>query len=87
MRPKLVVGFAAETENIIKNAKKKIFRKHCDWIIANDVSKSDIGFESDFNEVSIIYKNKEKNIDFLSKRSKSEIAEKITDKIIENFVN
>ena len=87
LRPKLVVGFAAETENIIKNAQEKISKKHCDWIIVNDVSKSDIGFESDFNEVSIIYKNKEKNIDFLSKRSKSEIAEKITDKIIENFVN
>ena len=63
MRPKLVVWFAAETENIIKNAKEKIFRKHCDWIIANDVSKSDIGFESDFNEVSIIYKNKVEKIE------------------------
>ena len=86
LRPKLVIGFAAETENIIKNAQEKISRKHCDWIIANDVSKSDVGFESDFNEVSIIYKDKNK-IDFLSKRNKSEIAEKITDKIIENFVN
>jgi len=87
LRPKLVIGFAAETDDLIENAKKKILAKHCDWIIANDVSKSDFGFASDFNEVSILYKDKNKKIDFLKKRSKAEIAEKITDKIIENFSN
>ena len=87
LRPKLTIGFAAETENIISNAEKKISHKHCDWIIANDVSKPEIGFDSDFNEVSILYKDKNKKIDFISKRSKSEIAKKITEKIIENFSN
>ena len=80
-------GFAAETKDLIKNAKLKVEKKHCDWIIANDISRSDIGFDSEFNEVSIIYKNKVEKRDFFSKRSKSEIAEEITNKIIENFVN
>jgi len=87
LRPKLVIGFAAETESVIENAKKKLSKKHCDWIIANDVSKPGIGFNSDFNEISIIYKDKKKEMDFISKRSKSEIAESITDKIIQNFIN
>jgi len=87
LRPNLVIGFAAETENIIQNAEEKIEKKHCDWIIANDVSKENIGFNSDFNEVSIIYKNKNKKVEYLSKRSKLEIAEKITDNIIQYFTN
>ena len=58
LRPNLVIGFAAETNNIIENAEAKISKKHCDWIIANNVSKSEIGFDSEFNEVSIIYKDK-----------------------------
>ena len=57
LRPKLVIGFAAETNNLIENSKLKLSEKNCDWIIANDVSDSSIGFESDFNEVSIFYKN------------------------------
>ena len=59
LRPKLVIGFAAETNNLQENAKKKLIEKNCDWIIANDVSNKAIGFDSDFNEVSIFYKNKE----------------------------
>jgi phosphopantothenoylcysteine decarboxylase/phosphopantothenate--cysteine ligase len=58
LRPKLVIGFAAETNNIQENAKKKLIEKNCDWIIANDVSNKSIGFDSDFNEVSIFYKDK-----------------------------
>ena len=68
LRPKLTIGFAAETNDIIVNAKKKIYEKHCDWIIANDVSNPEIGFDSDFNEVSIIYKDKNKKTDFLPKK-------------------
>jgi phosphopantothenoylcysteine decarboxylase / phosphopantothenate---cysteine ligase len=86
LRPKLVLGFAAETENLLENAQKKMLTKHCDWIIANDVSKKEIGFNSDFNEISIIYKNKRK-AENISKRKKSEIAEIITKKVIENFVS
>ena len=59
LRPKLVIGFAAETNNIQENAQKKLIEKNCDWIIANDVSNKSIGFDSNFNEVSIFYKNKE----------------------------
>ena len=85
LRPKLVIGFAAETNNIIENAEAKISKKHCDWIIANDISKSEIGFDSDFNEVSIIYKDKNKKNELISKRNKSDIAVEITKRILENF--
>jgi len=85
LRPNLVIGFAAETNNIIENAEAKISKKHCDWIIANDVSKSEIGFDSDFNEVSIIYKDKNKKNELISKRKKSEKAEEITKRILANF--
>ena len=59
LRPKLVIGFAAETNNVQENAKKKLMEKNCDWIVANDVSNKSIGFNSEFNEVTIFYKNKE----------------------------
>ena len=82
-RPKLVVGFAAETDNVIKFAKEKKNRKYCDWIVANDVSNPEIGFNSDLNEVSIIYDNK---VEKIEKNLKSFIAEKIAKKIIDNFI-
>ena len=80
MRPDLVIGFAAETDNIESNAEKKLNNKNCDWIIANDISNKNIGFNSDFNEVTIYYsdKNKEK----LSYKKKSEISDEIVDRII-----
>ena len=81
LRPKLVIGFAAETNDIQENAKKKLTEKNCDWIVANDVSNSFIGFNSDFNEVSIFYKDKKKN-EKLAMKKKSEISEEITDRII-----
>jgi len=59
MRPELVIGFAAETNEIYKNAEEKLNKKNCDWIISNDVSNKDIGFNSDYNEVTIHYKNKD----------------------------
>jgi phosphopantothenoylcysteine decarboxylase/phosphopantothenate--cysteine ligase len=58
LRPKLVIGFAAETNNLVENSKNKLIEKNCDWIIANDVSNKSIGFNSDFNEVTIFYKDK-----------------------------
>ena len=60
LRPKIVIGFAAETNNLEENALKKLTEKNCDWIIANNVSDKSIGFDSDFNEVTIFYKNKKK---------------------------
>jgi phosphopantothenoylcysteine decarboxylase / phosphopantothenate---cysteine ligase len=85
LRPKLVIGFAAETNNIQKNAKKKLVEKNCDWIIANDVSNSSIGFDSDFNEVSIFYKDKNLKNEKLAKKKKSIISEEIIDRIIEQL--
>ena len=85
LRPKLVIGFAAETNNIQKNAQKKLIEKNCDWIIANDVSDSSIGFDSDFNEVSIFYKDKKIKNEKLVIKKKSEISEEIIDRVIEQL--
>ena len=79
LRPKLVIGFSAETESLERNSKIKLIEKNCDWIIANDVSDKNIGFNSDFNSVSIFYKNKEKEI--IPKMKKSILAEEIIKRI------
>ena len=77
-----LVGFAAETENLIQNAKKKLTRKNLDLIIANDVSSQDIGFDSDFNEVFLITEDEEILIEKTSKRNLSrKIIEFISEKI------
>ena len=83
LRPKLTIGFAAETENIDENAKKKLSEKNCDWIIANDVSNEEIGFDSKYNQVKIFYKNN--SSEYIEKMSKSLIAEEIVDRVIKNF--
>ena len=80
LRPKIVIGFAAETNNLTKNSKIKLAEKNCDWIIANDVSNPSIGFESDFNEVSIFYKNMSN--EKLTKMKKSLLADKIVKRVI-----
>ncbi|MDB9799913.1 bifunctional phosphopantothenoylcysteine decarboxylase/phosphopantothenate--cysteine ligase CoaBC [Candidatus Pelagibacter sp.] len=85
LRPKLVIGFAAETNNIQENAQKKLVEKNCDWIIANDVSNNSIGFDSDFNEVSIFYKDKEIKNEKLAMKRKSEISEEIIDRVIKQL--
>jgi len=85
LRPKLVIGFAAETNDILENAKKKLIEKNCDWIIANDVSNNSIGFDSDFNEVSIFYRNNEIKNEKLAMKKKSEISEEIIDRVIEQL--
>ena len=83
LRPQLVVGFAAETNDLENYAKKKLIEKNCDWIIANNISNKKIGFDSDFNEVSIFYKNKK--IDKLQYKPKSEISDEIVEKIINHL--
>tara|TARA_B100001173_G_scaffold143533_1_gene124637 strand:- start:1617 stop:2822 length:1206 start_codon:yes stop_codon:yes gene_type:complete len=85
MRPNLVVGFAAETNDIEKNAEEKLNNKNCDWIIANDVSKKNIGFNSDFNEVTIHYKNKDIKKEKLTYKKKSKISDEIVDRIIDQL--
>jgi len=85
LRPKLVIGFAAETNDVQENAKKKLIEKNCDWVIANDVSNKSIGFDSDFNEVSIFYKDKRIKNEKLAMKKKSEISEEIIDRVIEQL--
>ena len=80
----MVVGFSAETENVIYNSKIKIKEKHCDLIIANDVSKADTGFNSDYNKVAII--DKEGNIKLISKNKKSFIANTIAKIILDKLL-
>tara|TARA_B100000579_G_scaffold305035_1_gene254832 strand:+ start:219 stop:1424 length:1206 start_codon:yes stop_codon:yes gene_type:complete len=81
MRPKLVIGFAAETDDLDKNANIKLSTKNCDWIIANDISRKDSGFDSDYNEVTIHYKNSKYKKEKLVLKKKSEISEQIVDRI------
>ena len=85
MRPKLVIGFAAETNNIRENAKKKLIEKSCDWIIANDVSNKSIGFDSDYNEVSIIYKDEKIKDEKLVLKKKTEISDEIINRVIKQL--
>ena len=85
LRPKLVIGFAAETNNVQENAQKKLIEKNCDWIIANDVSNNSIGFNSEFNEVSIFYKDNKIKNEKLTIKKKSEISEEIIDRVIEQL--
>ena len=80
-RPKIVVGFSAETENVIENSKTKIKEKYCDLILANDVSKKEFGFNSDYNKVFLI--NRAGKIKSIPKNKKSYIAN-ILAKIILN---
>ena len=83
LRPKITIGFAAETNNVSTNAKKKLNEKNCDWVIANDVSDQTIGFGSDFNKISIFYKDKpEENFE---KMSKSLVAEEIVKRVIQQI--
>ena len=81
----MVIGFAAETDDVEVNAKKKLEDKNCDWIIANDVTNNSIGFDSDFNEVSIFYKDKNIVNEKLTIKKKSEISEEITDRVIQQL--
>lgn len=74
-----IIGFAAETNNLIEYAKEKIVKKNLDYIVANDISKKDIGFGSDDNEVYII--DRHDNIKKIDKSSKNNIAKAIVDEI------
>ena len=85
LRPKLVIGFAAETNNIEENARKKLIEKNCDWVIANDVSNKSIGFDSDFNEVSIFYKDEKIEDEKLPMKKKSEISDEIINRVINHL--
>ena len=74
-----ILGFAAETENTIENARKKLEAKGLDWVAVNDVSREDIGFTSDFNDVTLL-SNSGETIP-LGKDTKKEMAKKILDRV------
>ena len=84
LRPKLVVGFSAETENLIENSTQKLNQKHCDMIIANDISKKETGFNVDHNKISIVERSGK--IESIPKNTKSYIAVKIAKKIIDKLL-
>lgn len=77
-RPQLVIGFAAETENLIENAKAKLTKKSCDWIIANNVGENEI-FGADNTLVTLVTTNETTE---WPQASKETIARDITDKIV-----
>lgn len=70
-----VIGFCAESNNLVEYAKEKIKRKNCDYIIANDISKKETGFASNYNEVFVI--DKDFNMTKIEKDTKENIAMKI----------
>ena len=71
----VVIGFCAESENLIENAKEKIKNKGCDFLIANDISRKDTGFSSDYNEILIL--DNQGNVEPVAKALKTEIAKEI----------
>jgi phosphopantothenoylcysteine decarboxylase/phosphopantothenate--cysteine ligase len=79
----LVVGFAAETHDLTQNAQKKLRAKNCDAIVANDVSGSETGMESDENEVTIFFRNGESQK--ISRTSKKIIARELVKIIAKMF--
>ena len=83
MRPRLVIGFAAETENLLEYAKEKRTRKGADWILANAVGAKDAPvFGSDKNKVHLITAE---GLEDWAEASKMEVAEKLTTRIIEEL--
>ena len=82
--PKLIkIGFAAESDDLIGNSKTKLTSKSLDFIVANDITEVDNGFESDNNRVSIIHPNG--NIESIPTMSKYEIGNEILDRIVPLF--
>ena len=80
-----IIGFCAESENLLTNAKEKISQKGCDYLIANDISRKDIGFGSDENEVHIL--NENGGIEKIEKASKENIAKEILKRIWSTNMN
>ena len=80
-RPNLVIGFAAETEDLEKNAKSKLYSKGCDWVLANDVSNGKI-FNKDKNTITFISNNL---IEKWDEMSKEDVANKLSNNIVNHF--
>jgi phosphopantothenoylcysteine decarboxylase/phosphopantothenate--cysteine ligase len=76
----LIIGFAAETENVIANAKQKLLGKHLDAVVANDVTRTDSGFDSNDNLVTIL--TKDEQVIELPLMSKIDVAQKLLDQVV-----
>ena len=77
----MVVGFAAESENLLNNARKKLEAKQLDLIVANDITQTNVGFDFDTNAVTILTRSGSNHIQ-LPLMSKKEVADKILDVIV-----
>ncbi|MGA8620970.1 MAG: bifunctional phosphopantothenoylcysteine decarboxylase/phosphopantothenate--cysteine ligase CoaBC [Candidatus Sulfotelmatobacter sp.] len=75
----IIVGFAAETENVLENARQKLAAKHLDAIVVNDVSRAGIGFDSDRNEVTIITHDEVVEV---PETTKWEVAQRVLDQVV-----
>ncbi|MGZ3288159.1 MAG: phosphopantothenoylcysteine decarboxylase domain-containing protein, partial [Xanthobacteraceae bacterium] len=81
-RPRLVIGFAAETEDIIEHAKAKLARKGCDWIVANDVSAATGVMGGDRNTVHLVTPQ---GVDSWPPQSKEQVAQALVAKIADTL--
>ena len=81
-KDQILVGFAAETEDVIESAKHKLEQKGCDLIVANDVSRADVGFDVDRNEVWIVGPTSSEVVHVVP-ASKLEVADRILERILE----
>jgi phosphopantothenoylcysteine decarboxylase / phosphopantothenate---cysteine ligase len=80
-RPRLLIGFAAETENVVENARAKLLRKGCDWIVANDVSGDVMG--GDQNQVHLVTA---RETETWERASKQQVARRLAERIAEALV-
>jgi phosphopantothenoylcysteine decarboxylase/phosphopantothenate--cysteine ligase len=84
-RPQLVVGFAAETENVIEHARAKRARKGCDWILANDVAPGTGTFGGDHNEIFLISGVDATSDETWPRQGKNGVARALAERIIQHF--
>jgi phosphopantothenoylcysteine decarboxylase / phosphopantothenate---cysteine ligase len=84
-RPRLVVGFAAETGNVVANARRKLATKGCDWIVANDVSREQATFGSVYNTVQLIRSDAE--VEKWPKLAKAQVASRLVARIAAHFAS
>jgi phosphopantothenoylcysteine decarboxylase/phosphopantothenate--cysteine ligase len=78
-KSQLIIGFAAETQNVLENARKKLASKSLDAIVVNDVSREGVGFDSDRNAVTIITKN---DVVDVPETTKWEVAQRVLDEVV-----
>jgi phosphopantothenoylcysteine decarboxylase/phosphopantothenate--cysteine ligase len=80
----LLIGFAAESQHLFQSAREKLERKNLDMIVANDISRSDIGFNSDFNEVTLLFRDKEQFV--IPRAPKDQVAQEVLLQIHRKFL-